>query len=481
MHHANRETFPHLDGRGFARPAAALRSAARKPWERRAILRRPLIAALAAVWLATATGPAAALTLIRDAEIERTLDRIARPILSAAGLNPAVVNLYIVQSSEPNAFVAGGQNIFLHSGMITRLDTVDQLRSIIAHETGHITGGHIARRDEALRGARGVAAIGMLGAVAAAVGGAPQAGLAIGIGSGQAAQRSALAHSRAEEASADQAGLRYMAASGADPRAMLEVMRGFRGQEVLSARRQDAYARTHPLFAERIALIEERVAELGQGGEPSPTDAYWHARMIAKFTGFIQNPSDTLARTPADGVEFAVLARAIAYHRLPDPGQALAHVDALIETRPEDPFYHELRGQFLLEAGRATPAAASYRRAVALAPEEPLILGGLGRALLNTNESAVLREARDALSRSAMLDPANARVLRDLALAEARLGNEGAAALATAERYTLEGRFPDAARNAARAAALLPRGSPGWRQAEDIITAARRADGRRRE
>lgn len=375
-----------------------------------------------------------------------------------------------------NAFVAGGEQLFLNAGMISRLETIDQLRAVIAHETGHIVGGHYIRRDQALGGARGVAALGMIGALAAGLAGAPQAGLALGVGSRQVAERSALAHSRAEEASADQAGLRFMAAAGAEPRAALDVMRLFRGQEALYAHRQDAYVRTHPLFSERLRLIEDRVARLPRGKPPSAEDAYWHARMVAKFDAFLLSPRDTLRRYPeSDGSEVAVLSRAIGYHRLPDPARAVAHADALITARPGDPFYHELKGQFLLESGHAGAAAEAYRRAVSLAPGEALILGGLGRALLNTGGEAATREAREALERSARLDPANPDVLRDLALARARTGEEGLAALATAERYALEGRFSDALRNAERAAAMLPAGSPGWRQAQDLITGARRA------
>ncbi len=433
---------------------------------------------LLCVLAAFAGTPAAAapLALIRDAEIEATLDRVAAPLLRAAGLNPATVRIYIVNDRELNAFVAGGQNIFIHSGLIMRLKTVDQLRSVIAHEIGHITGGHIARRDQALRGARGIALIGMLGGALAAAGGAPDAGVAIATGSQQAAMRSALAHSRAEEAVADQSGLRYLAASGSDPQAMLEVLELFRGQEILMSTRMDPYARTHPLWHERMALIEDRIARLPRGDGPSASDVHWHARMVAKFKGFLDSPAQTLRNYPAsDTSEYAALARAVAYHRRPDPARALASADALIAARPEDPYYHELRGQFLLEAGRAAPAAQSYRRAVALAPDEPLILGGLGRALLNMNERAADAEARQVLARSASLDKANSGVLRDLALAEARMGNDGAAALATAERHLLEGRFPDAARQAGRASDLLPTGSPGWRQAQDVITLSRRA------
>jgi predicted Zn-dependent protease len=429
-----------------------------------------LIAGLAAL----AAGPAGAMTLIRDAEIEATLERIAHPIVRTAGLNPAMVRIYVVQDPQPNAFVAGGQNIFLFTGMLTQLETVDQLRAVIAHETAHLAGGHQARRDEALRGARGVAALGMLGAAAATIAGSPQAGLAIGIGSGQAAERNALAHSRGEEAAADQAGLRYMAATGGDPGAMVEVLRLFRGQEMLSPRRMDPYAQTHPLWSERIALLEERAAKLPEGAPPSAEDAYWHRRMVAKLDGFLRRPAETL-RDHDGGGEAERLARAVAYHRQPAGGRALAEMDALLAARPDDAFYHELRGQFLLEAGDARGAAASYRRAVELAPKEPLILGGLGRALLNTGDDGDTEAARDALARSAELDRANAGVLRDLALAEARLGNDGAAALATAERFLIEGEPADANRNAERAAALLPMGSPGWRRAQDVIRLTRRA------
>lgn len=391
-------------------------------------------------------------------------------------MNPATVSIYIVEDREPNAFVAGGRNIFVHTGLLTELETVDQVRAVLAHEIGHISGGHLTRRDQMLQGARGIAAIGMLGAAAAALGGVPEASVAIATGAGQAAHRSALAHSRAEEASADQAGLSFLAAAGGDPGAMLEVLDHFRGQDATLSLYVDPYAQRHPMWSDRIALIEDRVARMPKGEPPSPEDSYWHARMVAKLDAFLGSPAQTFRRYPESDVsEPARLARAVAWHRRPDPGQAVAAIDALIAERPGDPYYRELKGQILLESGRAAQAAAAYRDAVTRAPREPLILGGLGRALLNMDDAAVLEEARGALARSADLDGADAAVLRDLALAEARLGNEGAAALATAERFALQGRFEDADRNATRAAALLPEGSPGWRRAQDLITMSRRA------
>lgn len=432
---------------------------------------------LAVVAALAAGGPAAALSLIRDAEIEHTLGRIADPLLRAAGLRPGAVRIYIVSDREPNAFVAGGSNIFIHTGLMTELDSVDELRAVIAHEIGHITGGHLARRGDATRGGAGIAAIGMLGALAAAAGGVPEASVAIAAGSAQVAHRSVLAYSRGEEASADQAGLRYLAAAGGDPEAMLDVLDRFRGQDaLLAAGHVDPYAQSHPMWSERMALIEDRVAKMPPGKPPSAEDAYWHGRMVAKLDAFLGSPAQTLRKYPErDGSEAAELARAIAWHRRPDGARAGAAMRALLAARPDDAYYLDLEAQFLLEGGKAAAAAGVYRRAAGLAPKEPLILGGLGRALLNMDEAAATAEARDVLEQAFALDKANGAVLRDLALAEARLGNEGAAALATAERFAVEGRFRDADRNAERAAALLPEGSPGWRRAQDIISMARRA------
>jgi predicted Zn-dependent protease len=438
-----------------------------------------IVAGVLALAVTIAAGPAAALTLIRDAEIEATLRRIAEPLFRTAAVNPALVEVYVVEDPEPNAFVAGGQNIFLNTGLLTELEGVDELRAVIAHELGHLTGGHQSRRDQGMAGARGIAAIGMLGAAAAAVGGVPQASVAIAIGAGQAARREALAYTRSEEAAADQAGLRYLAAAGSDPVAALRVLERFRRMEAMTGRFADPYALSHPMWSERIGMLEERVAALPPGAGPSAEDAYWHARMVAKLTGFLDSPAETLRRhAEADTSDAAALGRAIAWHRRPDPPRAGAAMGALLAARPDDAWLHDLDAQFRLETGDAAGAAAAWRRAVALEPREPLLLGGLGRALLNTGDPGLTREARDALARSAELDRANGPVLRDLALAEARLGNEGAAALATAERFLLEGRLRDAGRNAARAAALMPEGSPGWRKAEDILRITRRASRR---
>jgi len=246
-----------------------------------------------------------------------------------------------------------------------------------------------------MKGVGGTAAIGMLGALGAAAAGVPEASVAIAAGAAQVAHRSALAYSRSEEASADQAGLRYLAAAGGDAQAMLDVLDHFRGQDaLLSAGHVDSYALSHPMCSERMALIEDRVAKLPPGAAPKAEDAYWHRRMVAKLDAFLGSPAQTLRKYPErDASEAAALARAIAWHRRPDPARADAAMQALLAARPDDPFYLDLEGQFLLESGRAAAAAEVYRQAVALAPKEPLILGGLGRALLNMDEDAATAEA----------------------------------------------------------------------------------------
>jgi predicted Zn-dependent protease len=162
--------------------------------------------------------------------------------------------------------------------------------------------------------------------------------------------------------------------------------------------------------------------------------------------------------------------RAVAHHRKPDAKAARSAIDALAQKRPDDPFIHELRGQILLESRDLGGAVNAYARAANLAPRNALILAGYGRALLAAKQKGAL----DVLRRARDLDPRSPRLLRDLAQANAAAGQNGQASLATAERYALLGRLKDAEIHATRATGLLPRGSPGWRRADDILAAAKR-------
>lgn len=437
------------------------------------------IATALLVCAALAVAPAAqARTLIRDAEIESTLRRLSEPIFNAAGVSPASVRILILLDDSLNAFVIGGRTMVLNTGLLRRLDKPRSLIGVIAHETGHITGGHIARRMVAAQNMSLVSLAALAVAVAAAAAsGSGEAGAAVAIGGSDALRRTMLAFSRAEEAAADQAGLSYMARAGIDPQGMLDVLEIFRGQEVFQARGLDPYALTHPLSRERINLLERRIAESPVRGAPiNPELDYWFQRMRAKIDGFVLAPDQQLRqlRTVDDAdSEPNLLRQAIAHHRLAETDKALATLDRIMRQRPNDPYYYALRGQFLFEGARPQEAVVAYRRALQLAPNEPLIAGNLGRALLATGNPANEAEALRVLEYATRNDPGDPGILRDLSVAHARAGNDGMAALAAAERLAMIGAFEDAGRLANRAMGLLPTGSPGWQRADDLMALVR--------
>jgi predicted Zn-dependent protease len=415
---------------------------------------------------------AAAQSLIRDAEIEYALRELSRPIAVAAGLSPSQLNILVVNDSTLNAFVADHRTIFVHSGLLMKLDSGAQIQSVLAHEMAHIANGHITRRVQNYQNSSRIAAIGTALSAAAAIGGGGSAAVGLAAGTSSAAQRAFFAHTRAEESSADQAGVRYMARAGVDPHAMTEVLDIFRGQEALSASRQDPYVLTHPLSRDRIRALNGIAAAVTVQPKDTATADYWFARAKGKLGAFLQNPSFTLRKLDKnDQSDIATMMRAVAYHRKPDTKEALKYVDRLVSMNPNDPYAHELRGQILLESRNFGAAVNAYGRAVKLAPSEALILSGYGRALLATENND--KAALSALERARARDPYDPRMLRDLAVAYARTGNNGMASVATAERYAILGRLKDAAVHAKRATGLLPRGSAGYLRAQDILAAAK--------
>jgi predicted Zn-dependent protease len=416
---------------------------------------------------------ARAVSLIRDADIEHSLDQLAAPILRAAGLSPSGVRILIVNDSGLNAFVINGRAIFIHSGLLQRLTTAEQLQSVIAHEAAHIANGHITRRLTNLRGSRNAAGFGMALALAVALAsdnGAAVAGVAAGATG--AAQRLFFAHTRAEESAADQSAVRFMLRAGVNPQGALEVLDLFRGQEALSVSRQDPYTRTHPLTSDRLRAMRGLIAANPGNAEDNPTAQYWFLRAQGKLGAFIQNPGWTLRRVRGDNSALATMRRAVAYHRQADANRAISAMQTLIASAPNDAYWYELYGQILLESRQTMPAVQAYQNAVALNGNEPLIFGGYGRALLSLNTNDSNARAVRALERARALDGQSSAILRDLGQAYARTGKPGLASLATAERYALQGRIDDAVVHATRASDRLPRGSAPWQRAQDVLSAA---------
>lgn len=433
--------------------------------------------AIALILGLTLAAPARAVTLLRDPDIEHALRSLGAPVLRAAGLNPDRVDIMVIDDSNMNAFVVDANSIFLHSGLILRMETPAMLQAVIAHEAAHIANGHLMRRPVNARNARTAAALGT--ALAAAAGLAAGSGeFAAGAAAGVqgAAMRSFFAHTRAEENAADSSGARFMNAAGIDLRGMVAVMDIFRGQESLSTSRQDAYARTHPLSRDRYRRIRA-LAESQSAAVDRDADAeYWFARARGKLSAFQRSPKWTLTRAGESGYDDVSLMRqAIAHHRQSDLRQALSAIDGAISRRPDDPYLHELRGQILMENRQIEAAVAAYARATNMSPGNALILGSYGRALLADGQ---VEKAAQFLESARSRDGRDARVLRDLAQAQAGLGNNGQASVLTAERYAMQGRLGDAKIHAERASGLLPRGSAAWQRAQDVLNAAENAEKR---
>jgi len=415
------------------------------------------------------TGP----SFIRDAEIEHTLRSYAIPIFNAAGLNGKDVAIYIINDRSLNAFVAGGQRLFIFTGLLERVDTPNQLKGVIAHETGHIAGGHLARTQEALENATVRSIIGiLLGAVAIAAGGAAAGGAVIA-GSGDVATKSFLEYSRTQESSADQASITYLDNTGQSGRGMVEFLE-ILDQTYRSYDTGFSYYRSHPITSERIVALRQRVEKSPYRDRlDSPESIGELNRMQAKLFGYTRTLAQTLRKYPITDQSIpGRYARAIAYFRYPDLKKALLEIDSLLAEVPTDPYFHELKGQSLYENGDPQAALPSLETAIELAPREPLILTLYGRVLNATGNIADNNKAIEVLTESLALDPENASSWDQLAIAYSRNGNTGMLALASAERYLLGGNYQKAIFHAKRAQDFFNAGTPANLRADDIITLA---------
>ncbi len=414
-----------------------------------------------------------AITLIRDAEIERALSELGKPILTAAGLSSSRVRILVINDDSLNAFVIDDRHIFMHSGLLLRMESAAQVQAVIAHEAAHIANGHITRRMADLRRSGNFTSLGVaLAAVVGATTGNGQAAAGLAAGAAGSSKRSFFALSRAQEASADQAAARYMARAKIDPMASVEVLNLFRGQEALSIGRQDPYVRTHPLTTDRLRVAKGFASAYGDKAIEHKQSDYWFARAHGKLSAFIRAPSWTLRRVKNDNSATGLMRRAVAYHQRPDPKNAVKTINQLIKARPKDPYYRELRGQIYLESRQFKNAVSAYGEAVNLAPNQPLILSGYGAALLAVGDQASVKKAISVLEKARSRDGADSRSLRNLAVAYAKVGQNGKASLLTAERYMLRGDVKTAGTHAKRASGLLQRGTPSWQRAQDILRAS---------
>lgn len=449
-----------------------------------AILRTTILAV--ATTAAAVAGPALAhddsdsggITLLRDTEIEADIHGMMTPIWRAAGLDPDAVHVYLVADPAINSFVAGGQNIFINSGLLLHADTPNQLIGVLSHETGHIAGGHLERGALAMHnaGLEGLVFT-ALGAAAAALSRGGEGGAALLGGTG-VAERAYARFSVTQEATADHAALRYLDATRQSARGLLQFFEKLETETMLTGAYQDPYLRDHPLTEERIDYVREHVRRSPYSNiADSPAAVAMLQRIRAKLAAFTEPPSRTLAQYPAeDRTVIARYARAIAYYRIPQLDQALATIDRLIRDDPYDPYFRELKGQMLFENGHIRAAIAPYEAAVRLAPDAPLLRIALAQVYLEAQDPALDKRAigylDDAL-RSEDRDPMGWHLL---ATAYGRDHQIGMAALALAEEGLAAGSKRDALGEAKRAQHLLPKSSAGFMRALEVQREAEQLD-----
>ena len=445
-----------------------------------------LMAALVAA--ALALGPVVPVTpvhaqqrgpnVLRDTETERLLAEYSRPILRVAGLEKQNIRVAIINDPTFNAFVADGHRIFVNYGAILQSETPNQLIGVLAHETGHLAGGHLAKLHQQLAQAQTQMIIAMLlgaGAIVASRGspGVADAGAAAVAGPQEMIRRSLLSYQRQQEASADKAGVKFLTETGQSPKGMYETFKRLTDQTLFAAHGADPYLQSHPMPAERVEALEGLARSSPYWDKKDdPALQARHDMVRAKISAFMERQDTVYRRYPLSNTSLpARYARAITTYLHGDLNNALTQIDGLIQTQPNNPYFYELRGQALLEGGRPTEAIAPLHKALALSNNAPLIEMLLGQALVATDNKAYTDEAITILRAAVARESEAPLGFSQLAMAYGKKGDYAEADLASAQAAYLRGDNKTARELASRAKTRFAIGTPGWVKADDIVSA----------
>ncbi len=421
--------------------------------------------------------PAAAQSILRDAETEALLHDMAAPLIEAAGLKPANVDVVLVNDNDVNAFVAGGQAVYINAGLINEADTAAQVQGVIAHELGHVVGGHaVLRPGDKI--ASNISILSLLLGAAAAVAGSPEAGMGVMMAGQQTALGKYLAYTRAQEASADAAGATFLSKAGISGRGSVEFFQKLQNLEFrhgYSPQDANEFYSTHPLTGECIQTLQDTYEKDPAWTKPDdPVLQKRFVRMKAKLFGYLADPQLVLRKyPPSDTSVPARYARAYAYNRESEFDKARAEVLALVTQDPDDPYFLEMQGQILLESGHPAEALAPLRKATQETGNQPLIATLFGHALIATDDPVHHDEARDVLKAAVARDRDNPFAWYQLGVIYAQEGDMPRAYLASAEQQSLSGNMGEALRSAQAAEAGLPQYSADWLRAQDIELEAR--------
>ena len=438
-------------------------------------------ALLTAAAVAIAAGPARAQTsgipVIRDAEIEQLLREYTAPIMRVAGLTQQNIHIVIINEKSFNAFVMDAHRIFVNSGALMQATTPNQLIGVFAHETGHIVGGHLSKMRQELATAQTAAIVAMLLGVGALAAGAKSgsADMAnVGIAAMNAPQsyllHTLLAYQRAQEEQADRAGVRFLTMTSQSAKGMYDTFKRFADEMMFTSAYIDPYVQNHPMPTERMAALAELVKTPYWDKKDPAELQFRHDMMRAKLYGFTERADVVSRHYPASDTSLpARYAHAITSYRFGDVRSALTQIEGLIQAKPNYPYFYELEGQALLEAGHAADAIAPLRHAVELAPNPALIQILLAQAMIATNNPKMADEAVPLLRAALVKEPESSDAYEQLAMAYGHNKNFAEADLASAEAAFARGDNKTARELAARAKTRFPVGSPGWVKADDIV------------
>ena len=416
--------------------------------------------------------------IIRDTEIELLLRDYARPILAAAGFKTRDVDIVLVDDPVFNAFVASGHRMVINTGTLLQAKTPNEVIGVIAHETGHLAGGHLEKLHNEVARAKAIGAvIGVLGMAGMAAGAASGSVTGARMGSAVSTMGSGvglhtlLSYRREQEYIADRAALTFLKATHQSAKGMVVTFERFANEDLVSSQYVDPYAQTHPLPRDRLQVLETSArASPYWDVTDSPELQFRHDMMRAKIAGFTEAPNAVARRYPSSDKSLpAQYARAIVAYRTGSTRDAVRAADDLIRQIPDDAYFYELKGQTLLEAGHAREAIAPLRKAVSLVEKTGLIRIMLGSAELATGDPGMLDSAVADLTRGIADEPLSPLGYRNLATAYQQKGRVADAELATAQGLLVGGSIKDAKNFARRAQANFATGSPGWLKADDII------------
>jgi predicted Zn-dependent protease len=421
--------------------------------------------------------------LIRDAEIEGLLRQFTKPIFKVANINPDSVRVFIIADDSINAFVAGGQRIFVNTGLFTKTKSAKEIIGVLAHETGHIAGGHLARLDNELQRASTERIIGMLLGAAAAVGGAAagvdgaaKAGSGVMMGSQGLAQRNFLSYQRSMESSADQAALKYLNATHQDPEGMLTLFNKLANETIASTNGADPYMFSHPMPFDRIRNLEVAAKKSPYFGSPeNPGQQLRYELVKAKIIGYTQGTQRVFQRYPSTDKSMpARYARAVAMYRRGDIRNAVPIIDGLTEELPENPYFWELKAQALLENAQPEAGLPAIKRARALLPNNGLMQVLHAELLLATEKRENADPALKLLILAKKTEGSSPSIYKLQAKAHALKGDVARAELATAEYAWATGDQDLAVEKAKFAQQQFKHGTPEWIRANDLLNFATR-------